>query len=679
MPEHHKDRSAPEPDVLRWRASSCAVLLDIATPQLYRDNPFRKIGLPVLAGPRDVAKRIDQLKLSVELDTGAPSWSFAPETPLTVDQIREVAQKLKEPAGRLVYELFWFWPEHYPDDTPADAAINHLAQGETALAIKGWEDAALSGQPAAVHNLAVHYHQQALELESQAAPDGQELIQLWFKALRYWDRITSGEVVWTRLQARVDRMADARLTNELIKQIRANLPHALAKICAALALSHGEQGRADRAALHAALVIHIHGDTMGSQRVLEACATPIARRIDNRVNEAANRVKPQAATGLAEAISLIRNNDEDLRLIEMLCGRTAEFYHEVSHGVADAVLGHIVAYQRKTADDCGCLPVLLYLLGLEATPELKRRLNDTFEVVHRNALSGEHHTVEEGPPAPDTPSDFDRSYRLLTAEVIPGMEKIGLGGVARQECAARIAGMLQQLAIKAYNEAGNLALATSAFGTALELPCSPEVRADLEKDRAQLLHDSTAREEKGLRMEVAGSRLLINRHGACLNGTWTTPAEIAALRHGVETRTEGNAVVTTFFLAWRKTSGEIFVLNYANLFPPSDSAAERFASILDSFNSFLVPSLVDRLVRAIHAGEEVFLGETPLKPEGMMLGSPADFWRRDELVPYTVLETKIEGGQLTLSSKNNPWRWETHDIAQTWNAAIILPLIKALL
>ena len=206
-------------DVLRLRASSCAVLLDIATPQLYRENPFRKVGLPVLAGPRDVAKRIDQLKLSAELDTGALAWSFAPEIPLTVDQIREVAQALKEPAGRLVHELFWFWPEHYPDDTSTDAAINHLAQGETALAVECWEAAAISGQPAAVHNLAVHYHQQVLELESRTSADEQELIQLWFKALRYWDRIAGSEGVWTRLQARVDRMADARLTGELVKRL----------------------------------------------------------------------------------------------------------------------------------------------------------------------------------------------------------------------------------------------------------------------------------------------------------------------------------------------------------------------------------------------------------------------------------------------------------------------------
>ena len=89
----------------------CATLLEIATPELYRENPFRKTGLSVLAGAREVARRIDKLKLSAELGTGMDHWSFAPEKSLTVDQIREVAQVLKEPAARLVHELFWFWPE----------------------------------------------------------------------------------------------------------------------------------------------------------------------------------------------------------------------------------------------------------------------------------------------------------------------------------------------------------------------------------------------------------------------------------------------------------------------------------------------------------------------------------------------------------------------------------------
>ena len=72
----------------------CATLLNVATPQLYRENPFRKTGLKVLASARDVAKRIDQLIMSAELETGPEHWSFAPEQGLTVDQFRTLEDKI---------------------------------------------------------------------------------------------------------------------------------------------------------------------------------------------------------------------------------------------------------------------------------------------------------------------------------------------------------------------------------------------------------------------------------------------------------------------------------------------------------------------------------------------------------------------------------------------------------
>ena len=81
-----------------------------------------------------------------------------------------MAQVLKEPEARLVHELFWFWPEKYPEDSPADVATDFLAQGRTQEAVEYWEDLAMDNAPVALHNLAVYYHQQALELECLESP-----------------------------------------------------------------------------------------------------------------------------------------------------------------------------------------------------------------------------------------------------------------------------------------------------------------------------------------------------------------------------------------------------------------------------------------------------------------------------------------------------------------------------
>lgn len=683
MPDQPRSAPVSGSNIQTFPPPVCATLLEIATPQLYRENPFRQTGLRVLAGTRDVAKRIDQLNLSAELDTVTDHWSFAPGKALSVDQLREVAQVLKEPAARLVHELFWFWPEKYPVNSPADPAINFLAQGETLRAVELWENPAMDDRPAARHNLAVYYHQQALEMERLESPDEQDLAQLWLKAIRFWDRIRGDEAVWMRLRARVGGLADARVPVALVGQLRATVPEALAKICAALALSHGEQGRGTRSALHSALVIHIQGDSSGARRALEARAAPIARRIDSRVSEARNRASSgAAANGLTEIMALIRANDEDLHLIEILCGRTAEYYREVSLSVADTVLDGLVAYQRETGDDCGCLPVLVYLLDMEATPELKRRLADTCKIVHSNVLSGQHRDVPEKRSAPGAdepgPSDHEKNYRLVTEHIIPGLPRLELGKASRKQYSARVAGMLKNLAFAAYHENDNHPLAMKALATALALPCSYDVRVGLDNDRAQLQREFATQKEKELRLQTATSVLQINRQGIDLDGRWTAATDLAGLRHGIETGARnGAAGAATYVIVWRTTGGEEFALHGANLLAPSAHAGQDYARILDAFYYFFVPGLVDRLAAAVRRGEQLLIGETPVTRQGMLLASPARFGVRDEIVAYASLECRIEGGQLALSSKLNPWLSDSYAVADTWNAVICRQLVEA--
>ena len=399
----------------------------MARPDIYDGNPFRVLGLSVLAGTREVVKRVDELKLAEEFGAGAPEWSFAPPEALTVEQIRSAAKDLKEPAARLIQEFFWFWPENYPEDSTGDEGLGHLERGETAQAVEYWQGAAMQGQLAALHNMAVCYHRQALELERQVEPPEEELIQIWFKALRFWEKIGGDDALWMRVRGRVKKMADARVTDEFVTQLRATLPEALAKISAVLALSHGRQGRANRASLHAALVTHIHGDTAGARRALEEYAGPTARRIEARSAEAETRLASAAGTGQAEAVALLRACDEDLRLIELLCGRTADYYVEVSHGLVDTALDCMVGYQRETYDDFGCLPVLLRLLDMEASPELKARVAQTFEAVYKNALSGGSRPPIDLGDGEERP-DGARAFQLIVDEILPGLERLGLGG-----------------------------------------------------------------------------------------------------------------------------------------------------------------------------------------------------------------------------------------------------------
>ena len=660
------------------RAEVCATLLEMARPELYERNPFRMLGLSVLASPRDVAKRVDELKLAEEFGAGAPEWSFGPTQALTVEQIRTAAQELKEPVARFVQEFFWFWPENFPEDSTGDVALAHLERGETVHVVEYWQGAAMQGHLVGLHNMAVFYHRSALELELQAAPPEEELIQIWFKALRFWEKIAGVEAFWTCLRTRVKKLADARLTDEFVTQMRATLPEALAKICAGLAIAHGRQGWANRASLHAALVTHIHGDTTGARRALEEYAAPTARRIEARCVEADKRLASDLAAGLDEAVALLGHCDEDLRLIELLCGRTSDYYVEVSHGLVDTALDSVVRYQRETQDDFGCLPVLLRLLDMEASPELKARVTQTFDAVYKNSLSGgSRPPIDLRDPEVEGSLKNARAFQLIVDEILPGLERLGLGEVSKQAYAARAALLLKDLAVEAGLERDDMELALRAFAAALSLPVNDELRESIESDQEHVQRDYAERKEKELQVESEGSRLIVNRHGICLNDRWVTPSDIAGLRHGALNAAESGEA--SYVIAWRSSAGEAFELNRTNLLPDSSYVEEHYTRIVDSIYFFIVPGLIERLAGEIRAGQEAFLGMTRLRPDGVMLpGLTSHFWQKEEPVSYARLETSIDGGRLIVSSQDNPRQAEAFDVASVWNAAVFSYVVEAL-
>jgi hypothetical protein len=236
--------------------------------------------------------------------------------------------------------------------------------------------------------------------------------------------------------------------------------------------------------------------------------------------------------------------------------------------------------------------------------------------------------------------------------------------------------MLKTLAVAAYEENGNIALATDAFAVAMALDCSDGVRTALENDWAELQLKIETRKGKELRMEADGNVLQINQEGIDFNGQWVGAADLEGFRHKVEAG-KADAAAETYMIAWRAIGGREFELNSNNLLCPSEGAGRNYAQILDAFYCFFVPDLIDRLVAAIRRGDEVLIGETPMKKKGMVLASQARFGARDELVTYETLDFKIEDGQLSLSSKLNPWLFDSYVVADTWNGVLFSQLIGA--
>ena len=99
---------------------------------------------PIGASAREISRRIDHVKMEAELR----HTSHSPERGnagrqnghITEDAIREAVQLLRSPVHRFLYELFWLWPNSYPEPGKDDAIAQFQegTQGSMTSALDTW-------------------------------------------------------------------------------------------------------------------------------------------------------------------------------------------------------------------------------------------------------------------------------------------------------------------------------------------------------------------------------------------------------------------------------------------------------------------------------------------------------------------------------------------------------------
>jgi len=103
------DTILPDDRIGTRRRPGGSLLADFASPDLYRNNAFRILQLPVDATLRDVSrqgmklKQMNELGLAIQVQ---PAFPLVP--PPSHDRIRSSIQKLQDPGKRLVDEFFGF-------------------------------------------------------------------------------------------------------------------------------------------------------------------------------------------------------------------------------------------------------------------------------------------------------------------------------------------------------------------------------------------------------------------------------------------------------------------------------------------------------------------------------------------------------------------------------------------
>ncbi|HWD01192.1 MAG TPA: hypothetical protein VG674_01835 [Amycolatopsis sp.] len=184
----------------------------VATPELYRRNPFRITGLTATASRRAV--REQRLRVLGVLEVGGARPSGVPSD-VAPDELRAAFDALGNTEHRFVDELFWTWGP--PEGCGCPPQLHDK------------------------HDTAVRAHAAAIDAEAELTDD--HPAPLWTEAARAWAVTLRSEAFWQHLVQRIAQLGDRRLDESTVEGIRGALPGALLAPLVALTAESTEAHR----------------------------------------------------------------------------------------------------------------------------------------------------------------------------------------------------------------------------------------------------------------------------------------------------------------------------------------------------------------------------------------------------------------------------------------------------
>ena len=384
------------------------ILRDVATPQLYRANAFRVLGLSVTVDGAEMNRQQKKLKMLEKLGGAATqnhSGALPHTPPPDAEELRKAGQRLHDMQSRIVDELFWFWPsDHRNGDV--DAAYKAAGEGRLRDAHQLW--CQQKEQPAteavAVHNLAVLHHALALDIEhaSLNGNGGDEPAdpkvqarrdKYWAVALEHWAHFADSESGWSYILSRAEALDDPRLTSGFVRRLRQSLPEAILSINVNLAVRAAKRGDVDEAKRHLLYVRNSGLDLHLAASLLEREASPLVEQVRRICEPVADRSKASPETANELAKSVLGDCQVLLTGIRAILGKEHHLRQTAFDLVASTVRGCMIDYGNATEDWNGCVPLLKHAARLALDEGLQARLREDVEQVQKNQAEEKH--VEE--------------------------------------------------------------------------------------------------------------------------------------------------------------------------------------------------------------------------------------------------------------------------------------------
>jgi len=371
---------------------SSAKLFEVATPELYRQNAFRVLGLPVSATMRDIKRKQAKLKMREKLGINSTTEQgryLQLKPPPDEGDIAKAMQRLQDPETRLLDELFWFWPHDL--SLAEDEGLKLLAENKVNDALALWTKYETEGtsEKVSTHNLAVLYHASALDLEHKVANGSLNEKQMeiyrrcWKGAYKRWERLLYDESFWSRLAARIRMLNDPRLTTGSTHRIQNSLPKALLLINARLALQAAEKGKKQDVQRHIMLMQKSGFDQVLVNEALRDAVSNIRQRIKVICDPAESKANknPEQADKIARR--MLKDVKFLLSIIDQLLPEGDLTRGVVHDEIAIKALQCQTVYVSKTEDWKRFLEGLESILPLASSKTILSRIEDNIEIAKK--------------------------------------------------------------------------------------------------------------------------------------------------------------------------------------------------------------------------------------------------------------------------------------------------------
>jgi hypothetical protein len=420
------------PVTTHMSSQSCRRLFEIASPQLYRLNPFRVLGLPVHVTPREISRHQKRLNMmgKVGIAAGKEERGFLPlDPPPEPEALREAMHRLSDPESRLLDELFWFWPSDA--GSREDEVLALLKRNRVDDALERWSRSEKSqGDSVSRHNLAVLYHAQALDLEYRGAQTALSPKELevcdacWRRAYRRWRSLEDDPRFWKRLESRAADLDDPRLNSETVQRIRGSLPRALLEINSGMAMAAATAGRRDQAHRYVKIMRASELGTDLVERTLREALAPTRDRLKALIKPVQEALQREPERGLELAEHLLRDAKPLLNVFSAVLPARTPALEVAFDDVSEAAFTCGVAYGNKTQNWSICEAHLNRVLPLVRGEAVRARLERNLETLRGNRKASQCFFCEE--------NGFDESasveisiYGEVTRERTPGGVRLG--------------------------------------------------------------------------------------------------------------------------------------------------------------------------------------------------------------------------------------------------------------